>query len=324
MQAVHDGLGRARRGENGLPGAHVETLLAGLGNRRYIGQRFQTFGAAHGDGAQLAGLDVRADDQSSVEHHVHLSAHDILHGGTAALVGNMGELHAGLIGQQFQRHVVGGAVARRGRGQAARRGLGLAASQHVGQSLVGTGGRHYQHQRAGAEHGDGREGLDGVIVQLGVQADIDGVRADGAAQDGVAVGRGACRQGRAHAAAGAALVLDDHGRAQGLAQRLRNHARQGVGIAAGGERHQIGDGLARGPVALRGGGHGGQGRAQQQGAGEGMLDECAALHGACLREGFVVGMAWKRVQKRGWWPVNAGSYLRICPRSSRLRMPQCR
>ena len=54
MQAVHDGLGRARRGENGLPGAHVETLLAGFGNRGYIGQRFQALGAAYGDGAQLA------------------------------------------------------------------------------------------------------------------------------------------------------------------------------------------------------------------------------------------------------------------------------
>ena len=238
----------------------------------------------------------------------------------------MGELHAGLVSQQFQRHVVGGTTAWRGRRQATHLSLGLAASQHFGQSLVRAGRRHDQHQWAGTDHGNRRERLNRVVVQLGIQAHIDGVRADGATQNGEAVRWCARRQSRAHAATSTALVFNDDRCAQRLVQWLGNHAGQRIGITTGWKWHDIGNGFACGPAALghcRGGHHG---CAQQQSAGgQGVLNQSTALHGCCLllNKSVFLRCGWWN-QKRGCLPVKAGSYLRICPRSSRLRIPQCK
>jgi hypothetical protein len=66
-------------------------------------------------------------------------------------------------------------------------------------------------------------------------------------QQGVAVGCRLGDLGRAQRAAGAADVLDDHGLVEQVARHLAQHlgqvARHLVGGAAGGERHDDGDGL---------------------------------------------------------------------------------
>jgi len=66
-----------------------------------------------------------------------------------------------------------------------------------------------------------------------------GVRADRAAEQRVAVRRGARGLLEPTLAAGAALVVDDDGLAQHGAELLRDQARQHVGGAAGRERHDV-------------------------------------------------------------------------------------
>ena len=67
------------------------------------------------------------------------------------------------------------------------------------------------------------------------------MRAELAEIEGVAVGRRAHHAADADAAAGAADVLDDHRLAERLPQPIVQDARDGVGRAAGRERHDHGD-----------------------------------------------------------------------------------
>jgi hypothetical protein len=74
---------------------------------------------------------------------------------------------------------------------------------------------------------------------------VGGVRGVGGDEHGVAVGRRARRLLGGQHAAGARLVLDDHRLLGLLGDVLPEHARELVGGAAGGERHDEGDGLLR-------------------------------------------------------------------------------
>ena len=110
--------------------------------------------------------------------------------------------------------------------------------------LYGESALHHQHLAALAEAGDRREVLHRVVGQLLVQVLVGGVRGVGGDQHRVAVGRGACAAAcAAMHAAGAGLVVDHHRLLGLLGDRLAERARELVGGAAGGERHDEGDRL---------------------------------------------------------------------------------
>ena len=141
--------------------------------------------------------------------------------GRAALVRDVRDVDAGLGLEQLEREVLRRAAAGRSAGQ---RLLRLARGDHVLQRLVGARLVDDEHRRVGADQRDRRERLDRVVADLRIEADVDRVRADRAAEDRVAVGRGARGDLRADAAAGAALVVDDDRRAE---HRRRASGRSG-------------------------------------------------------------------------------------------------
>ena len=92
---------------------------------------------------------------------------------------------------------------------------------------------------------DRHEVLHGIVGKVLVEARVDRVRADGAAHDRVAVGRGLGDLGGTEPAARARLVLDDHGLAERDAQLLGDGAAHDVRAAACGERNDVADRLRR-------------------------------------------------------------------------------
>ncbi|MNL05444.1 hypothetical protein D3C87_1260420 [compost metagenome] len=121
----------------------------------------------------------------------------------------------------------------------------------LGQVLRRQGRVDGEDQRALADQGDRLEILDGVVVQVRVQAGRDGQRRYVAKQQGVSVGLRASHRGGAYRAARAGLVLDDDLLAQRVVQLLRQRARQRVGRAAGREGHHDADGLVRIRLGVR-------------------------------------------------------------------------
>ena len=118
--------------------------------------------------------------------------------------------------------------------------------------------RRVDHQqiRHAHQHGDRRQVALGLVRQVGIQRRVDRDGADIAHHDGVAVGRLLDRVVGAQVAAGASLVLDDHGLLQTLSEFVADQPGQHVGRAARRVRHDPFDGLG-GPGRLRADGTGG-------------------------------------------------------------------
>ena len=102
---------------------------------------------------------------------------------------------------------------------------------------------HHQHQRDRGELADRREILDRIERQL-LHPRIDRKR-DGGDEKRVAVRRGFGDGCRADHAAAAGAVVDDRGSRPGVGEALRDHPRDDVGRAAGHERDDQLDLLAR-------------------------------------------------------------------------------
>ena len=238
---------------------------AGLGNRGQVGQGGAALGAGHGQGLELAGLDLRHGRGQVVEHQVHGAADQVEQRRAGAAVGEVDHEGAGARLEELARQVDRGAVAAGRHVQLARVGLGI--TDQVGHGIdlqrFGLGRVHHQHVGHTGHQRDRREVLDRVIGQLGIERGIDAMRAHGAHQQGVAVGCRLGHLGRADVAASAGLVVDQEGLAKGLAEFGRQRARQDVGGAARGKGHHDAHGLV-GPGGL------GLGQARQQGgAGQG-------------------------------------------------------
>jgi hypothetical protein len=130
---------------------------------------------------------------------------------------------------------------------------------HVGLELLEGLGRQVllgdQHHRVGAAEANRLEILLAVVGQRLVERDVDRERAHMGEAQRVSIGSGARDLGDADRAAGAADILNDHLLAQRLAHALAEDARQGVGGAAGRERHDHGDRLVRIGLSHRRKGH---------------------------------------------------------------------
>ena len=105
------------------------------------------------------------------------------------------------------------------------------------------------HQlRIGRDQRDGREVLEQVERQVVVRA-VHHMRAPVSDGEGVAIGRGAYHALHADTAARAGNAFNDDGLAEKFAHGLAHQARQGIGGAARGKRHDDGDRARR--VRLR-------------------------------------------------------------------------
>ena len=208
-----------------------------------------------------------------VEHDGDLVAQQVGDGRGAALVGHVHHVQARHGAEQLARQVDGAAAARGAVVQLA--GVGTRIGDHFLDGLERLAGVGYQQVGHVGHARQGREVLDGVEAGLGVERGIDGMRAHGAHEQRVAVGRRTCGGHGADVAARAGLVVHDHGLAQLLLQRLGDDARQDVGGAASGEGHEDGDGLA-GEAVLGQGGGAGQGAEGGQGCGGQRLQATAA------------------------------------------------
>ncbi|KAG1484022.1 hypothetical protein G6F54_013487 [Rhizopus delemar] len=112
--------------------------------------------------------------------------------------------------------------------------------QQVGDRAGGRGCVHDQHV-GHRDHQRHRREVGGLVGQRLVQRVVDGVGADVAHQQGVAIGLGAHQFRGADIAARARLVLDHDGLAPRRPQVLGDGAREDVGGAAGRKRHDQGD-----------------------------------------------------------------------------------
>ena len=124
-------------------------------------------------------------------------------------------------------------------------GFAFAAAMHLLQRLVRRVCRGTQHERAAADQDHRLERFHRVVRHARIDARVDRVRADRAAEDRVAVRLRLCHEIGADVAARAGLVLDDDGLAQSRGELLADEAREGVRVAADGERNDVRDRLGR-------------------------------------------------------------------------------
>ena len=104
---------------------------------------------------------------------------------------------------------------------------------------------HREQLRHGGEQAHGGKVLHHVERQLRVDVRVDGERAGGADDDGVAVGRGPGNVLDADDAVGAGTVVDDHRVVHSLVQLLRERPRQYVDRPAGRIGHYDADRFER-------------------------------------------------------------------------------
>ncbi|MNR24329.1 hypothetical protein D3C85_1414020 [compost metagenome] len=119
-----------------------------------------------------------------------------------------------------------------GRSEVDRPAVLLQVGQEFLQGIGRDGRVDHQHQRNLGDQRNGREVLDGVVVELGVEMPADRVGGRGHEQR-VAIALGARHRAGADGRARAGAVFDDDGLPPRLRELLRHGARHHVGRAAG-------------------------------------------------------------------------------------------
>ena len=199
----------------------------------------------------------------------HLAAHHVGDGGGRAAVRHMGDGRAAGVHQLFDGQVRNAADAR----AAHRDGwLGLAGVGHeLGRGARRIGRVHHQQLHVVGHQRDRRKVALHVVRQLLVQRRIDRRRAHAGDPDGAAIGRRAHHFAGADGAVGTALVVDDDGLVEFLAQLLAQRAGHEVDRPARRKGHDDAGALAAlSQGRQRGGQHQaagqrGQGRASVKG-----------------------------------------------------------
>ena len=173
---------------------------------------------------------------------MHLAREHAVHRQVHTLVRHVDQPGAGAQVEELAREVVRGAEAARAEVELAR--IGARVGDELGQRAGRYRGmrhhdvRHLRHQR------DGREVLDRIVVQLGVQRRADRERRRDQ-HDRVAVRRRARRRLRADVAAGAAAVLGHHRLPERSREAVRDQAAEEIGAAARREGQDEPDRLRR-------------------------------------------------------------------------------
>ena len=173
------------------------------------------------------------------EHHVDLSTDDVGQRRAVALVGNVGEAHAGGLRKELAQEVRGVAVARARVGELA--GLHLGEADHVGRRLhleLGIGDEHV----GGSNNASDRLEVAGRVVRR-LRHEKRGVYLIGrtAHEDRVSVRLGVPDLAGTDRAAGPSLILDDHGLPELACHALADGSGKDVGRPARRERDDQSD-----------------------------------------------------------------------------------
>ncbi|MNT49197.1 hypothetical protein D3C72_1860340 [compost metagenome] len=135
---VHGLHHRVRRGLGGIqavPGRDLEAGNGFLRHRGHAGELVHPAGRSQAQRPDLAALGLGQGRVGLVEHGVHLIAHQIVQRGAGALVGDGGDVHAGLAGEHGSHQVRGRAHA--GIAEVQLAGVLLAEGDQVGHRFVG-------------------------------------------------------------------------------------------------------------------------------------------------------------------------------------------
>ena len=247
IELLDDDRVRALGREDAEPDGAVEALgawqAAGCNGGHFL-DGFHGLGRGHAQQAHLAGLVVAQHGLHLVHDAAGLAAQHRGDGFGAALVGHMHHVQAQTRVELGKRHM--GACAIAGGGIVVLAGMGLDLVNELLEVLdvdhIGIDGQHigHVHQRS-----DGHEVGLHVERQFLVERGIAAMGGGGAEVDGVAIGLGTGHELAADIAGGAALVVNDDGLAQNLAQGLLRHAADHIHTRSGVKAHDHGDGLVR-------------------------------------------------------------------------------
>ncbi len=228
----------AGRCEQCVPLRDVDTVDAGLGQRRHIGQGGNPLRPGHCQRAQAAGANMRPGAEQAGEHELGAADDGIVERRRSAEIGHAEHRRPAAVHEHL-----GGELRRRcaaGRRKAITIGLLAQLPQQVGNVVhrrlqVGDQqGRRSRHQT------DGLEIAARVVVQL-VQRRVHRMGADVAEHQGAAVGCRTCDEFAGNRAIGTGPVVDPHRPTQARCQAGGNRACHRVVAAAGGGRHDDGD-----------------------------------------------------------------------------------
>ena len=151
----------------------------------------------------------------------------------------MRDLHPRHRGQHRQPEVRGGAVA--GRSEIELPWLRTRQRQQLGHAVGRVRRRHHQQHRRGGDQADRLEGALDVEWQVAIQKAVDHLGAGIADHQRMAVGSRLGDVLHRDGAVGAGAVFHHHRLAPQGFQAYRHQARQNVGDAAGGVRHDDAD-----------------------------------------------------------------------------------
>src|SRR5690606_661376 len=237
VQFVDDGPGCARGGESRLPGNH---FIAGQTELiEWFDIRQGRVGLARGNGQRFeaARLNERHGGCQVVKQKIDLAGYERLQGRGTALVWHMQQLGAHHGAEQFSGQVLGGTDAGRANAQGFLFLLGR--RYQVVNGIEGAVAANHQYVGQGAGKDDGFEVLDRVIPDIRIDAHVDGVGADGSANQGVAIRLCSCHRGRTQAASRTRAILHDDGLTQAVANVRAVDAADHVGHAARSEGHDV-------------------------------------------------------------------------------------
>jgi hypothetical protein len=210
---------------------------------------------------------VRRDRVQALEHQVHAAGDQVVDRRGAAAIGNMHDVRAAHVLEQFAADVTGRAVAGGRIQQLARIRLGVV--DDFPHRLERQCGGNSKKQVPARHQGDRLEVALDVVGQLRHHVAGDRKRADRSHADGVAVGLGLGGQIETDGQSAAGTVVDNDRLPDLLGELSAEDARHRIGRAAGGLRHHQPDRLVR--VLRR---RAGRERARQQAQGE---SKCAHI-----------------------------------------------
>jgi hypothetical protein len=190
-------------------------------------------------GADFTALHVRKHRLQGVEYDLDLAADQIGDGGRTSFIGDVLDIDAGGRPEHLGSQMAWSADAGTSIIQPARI---LLCERHKLSDIFDRLRRmHRDRDRRQRDQRERSEVLDRVIWQLGVERRVDGVRAHGADQQRLTVGRGFRYDVGTDRATSATPIVDDDSRLQRFPQHLRKRSRDDVGGAAGRERHDDAD-----------------------------------------------------------------------------------
>ena len=213
-QPVDDRRRRSRGHHDARPALGGHVLQADFRHGRRVRYRLQARWRGGRQYLQLAGLDMRADRDRIVEHHVDAAGDQVVERGRAALVGHVQHVDAGDGLEQFGHQMRSGADTGRAEGHLA--GMLLGVGNELRHRVEGRAFEGDKEVRQLRHHMDRQEARQRVVGQVLSQRDIGRHGALGAVEDRIAVRLGAGRLLGADGAARPAPVVDQHG----LAKRL--------------------------------------------------------------------------------------------------------